>query len=68
MLSGFVFRHAWQRRIFLLVYDKRMVTLGSEFDTHRMLVLMICINVLLIYHLLFVSGKLVASGAAQATA
>jgi hypothetical protein len=48
-----------------------MVILGSEFDTHRMLVLMICINVLHIYDFLFVSGKSVASdaiAAAQATA
>jgi len=48
-----------------------MVILGSELDTHKMLVLMICINVLQIYDLLFVSGKSVAIGAiaaAQSTA
>jgi len=48
-----------------------MVTLGSEYDTHRMLVLTIRMNVLHIYDLLSVSGKLAANraiSAAQATA
>jgi hypothetical protein len=58
-------------RVYLLyIGDKRIVTLGSEFDTHRMLVFMKWINVLHIYDLLSVSGELVAnraSSAAQAT-
>jgi hypothetical protein len=48
-----------------------MVTLGGEFDIRRILVFMIRINVLHIYDLLSVSGKLVADPARaspQATA
>lgn len=52
-------------------YNSLPPTLGSEFDTHRMLVFMIWINVLHIYNVLSVSGELVAnraSSAAQPTA
>jgi hypothetical protein len=45
---------------------KRTVSIGSEYDTHRILVFMICINVLHIYDLLSVSGKLAANRAISA--
>jgi hypothetical protein len=51
---------------FLYIGDKRIVTFGNEFDTHRMLVFIIWINVLHIYDLFSVSGELVANRASSA--
>jgi hypothetical protein len=48
------------------IWDKIMVTLGSEYDTHRMLVFMIYIKILHFYDLLSVSGKLAANRAIAA--